>query len=174
MPHRVSEADGDAPGVAPSVLETDRHDRHARDAILFGQRHDAEKARLERKECTIADLGCEAGIDIGVTLGEDQEKLSSAEEPYTVARGREQLSPGCRGHASLGRMAMPYQGIGSGDDWPAGHLAGASHQPESSRVLEPVERDENAQRPGSNYYQGATVVEVMEVPSGEKGWPGRG
>src|SRR6185369_13016972 len=35
--HRVPEAHGDAPTVAPLVLETHRHNRHARDAILLGQ-----------------------------------------------------------------------------------------------------------------------------------------
>ena len=71
-------------------------------------------------------------------------------------------------------MATPYLGIRADDDWPAGHLAGASHQPEPGPVLKPVERDENAQRPGHNGSEGATIVEVMKVPSGEKGWPGRG
>ena len=75
--HRVPEAHGDTPTVAPLVLETHRHDRHARDAILLGQCHEAEEARLKREECAIVGLGCEAGIDIGIPLGEGQEKLSS-------------------------------------------------------------------------------------------------
>ena len=61
----MAEADGDAPTVAPLVLETHRHDRHARDAILLGQRHEAEKARLKRKECTIVGLGVKLGSIFG-------------------------------------------------------------------------------------------------------------
>jgi hypothetical protein len=53
-------------------------------------------------------------------------------------------------------------------------LAGASHQSEPCRVLQPIERDENLQRPGDNRYQDATIVEVMEVPSGQNGWSSRG
>src|SRR5215213_9915803 len=90
--HWVPKAHGDTPTVPPLVLKTHRHDRHARDAILLRERHEAEEARLKREERAIVGLGGEAGIDIGVALGEDQEKLSATQQPYTLARSREQLS----------------------------------------------------------------------------------
>jgi hypothetical protein len=48
-----------------------------------------------------------------------------------------------------------------------------SHQPEPDRVLKPVERNENAQRPGHDGDEGTSIVKMMEVPSGENGWAGR-
>jgi hypothetical protein len=53
-------------------------------------------------------------------------------------------------------------------------VAGGSHQPEPDRVLEPVERDENPQRPGHDGDEGTSVIKVMEVPRGEHGGSGRG
>jgi hypothetical protein len=54
------------------------------------------------------------------------------------------------------------------------HPAGASHQPEPDRILQPVERDENAQRSGHDGDEGTSIVKVMEVPSGEHGRSSRG
>ena len=83
-----AESNRHSPAIAALILQPDRDDRHAGDAIPLGECREADEPRLKRKERIIAGLRGKAGVDIRIALRKDQHQLSPAEQVHTLPRSR--------------------------------------------------------------------------------------
>ena len=115
---------------------------------------------MEAKHVCNSPFRGRVGIDIGVALREDDQRLTRLQEGYRLARGSTQTP------RSISRR-VSCRDLGADDRWPAQQTGGQIKQGPLWTRWRPVDGDENVQWPIDLSGEDAAVEQMMNVPGGD-------